>query len=89
MNDEPYVGGFDIALNHDEIMASFPDINQHGTSNPTYEDGTEHLNWKGQGMGTFNLKYPTTPKRVAVLFYLMKYMAEIGGGDDWAKKHGK
>ena len=73
-----YTGGVEIAINDQETMVSYPQITQHGTSNPSYTA-------LPRSDGLFDLKLPPLPNRVAVLFYLHKYMHEPNHGRDRVK----
>ena len=54
-------GGYELAINHNETLVSFPQYNLHGTSNPAYEATPRED-------GLFNLQLPSTPQRVAILY---------------------
>ena len=66
-----YSGGFDIAINHNETMVSYPQLTQHGTTNPKYTA-------ERRSDGLYNLKLPDPPQRMTTLFYLHQYMHEPG-----------
>ena len=72
---DQYTAGFELAVNDNEVLVSFPQTTAHGTSNPSYEAFPRED-------GFYNLQLPTIPERVVVLFYLHKYMEEENHGRD-------
>ena len=51
-----------------ESMISFPQMLQHGTSNPLYPNPKERVDTR------YDLTFPSPPQRVAVMFYLHRYL---------------